>query len=51
MPLYGFFKPVIYETVTIQDNASVIGQVQLGENVQIGYGAVLRADDEAIRIG
>jgi len=32
-------------------NATVVGDVTLGENVSIWYGAVLRGDNGAIRIG
>ncbi|GJQ10477.1 hypothetical protein GpartN1_g2268.t1 [Galdieria partita] len=40
----GIKKPVFENNVFIAPNASVIGNVQLGENCSVGYGAVLRAD-------
>ena len=35
----------------IADSAAVIGQVEIGEDVGIWFGAVLRGDNEPIRIG
>ncbi|WP_139850990.1 gamma carbonic anhydrase family protein [Acinetobacter pullicarnis] len=35
----------------IADNATVIGQVELGQKVSIWFGAVVRADNSPIRIG
>lgn len=40
----GLKKPVFEENVFIAPNASVIGNVQLGANSSVWYGAVLRAD-------
>ena len=51
MPLYGQAPPVIYDSAVIRDNASLIGTVILGDNVHVGYGAILRADEFAIRVG
>lgn len=35
----------------VADTATVIGQVELGQQVSIWYGAVVRADNSKIRIG
>jgi carbonic anhydrase/acetyltransferase-like protein (isoleucine patch superfamily) len=35
----------------VADNASVIGNVEIGEDVGIWFGAVIRGDNELIRIG
>lgn len=37
--------------VYIADNATLVGDVQLGNNVSIWYGAVLRGDSGAITVG
>lgn len=37
--------------VYIADNATLVGDVRLGENVNIWYGAVLRGDSGAITLG
>lgn len=39
------------QTVFIAPNATVVGKVTLGENVNIWYGAVLRGDGGAITVG
>ena len=39
------------KTVFIAPNATVVGDVTLGEEVSVWYGAVIRADTAAIRIG
>lgn len=35
----------------VADNATVIGQVELGKQVSVWFGAVVRADNSPIRIG
>lgn len=35
----------------IADNASVIGEVHLGENVSVWFGAVVRADNAPVHLG
>ena len=35
----------------VADNATVIGQVQLGSRVSVWFGAVIRADNAVIKIG
>lgn len=53
MPIYqlGDKKPVVPASCYIADTAVLIGDVILGERVSIMFGAVLRADNEPIRIG
>jgi len=54
MPLYrlGTESPQLPEGFYwIADSASVIGRVQIGENVGIWFGSVLRGDTEPITIG
>ncbi len=47
----GDHRPNVHETSWIAPNATVIGQVTLGEQVGIWYNAVLRADMDSITIG
>jgi carbonic anhydrase/acetyltransferase-like protein (isoleucine patch superfamily) len=53
MPIFalGDKKPVIPASCYIAENATLIGDVILGERVSILFGAVLRADNEPITIG
>ena len=44
-------KPVIHETVFIAPGAHIIGDVQIGKESTIWFNAVIRADEDAIRIG
>ena len=52
MHIYEFngIRPVISESAFIHPLATVIGDVQIGENVYVGPGAVLRGDWGAIEI-
>lgn len=43
--------PVVPSSAFVADNATVIGDVVLGENVNVWYGAVIRADEGQIVIG
>lgn len=43
--------PKIAEGVFVAENATLIGQVELAERVNVWYGAVLRADDGYIKVG
>ncbi len=43
--------PVVPSSAFVADNATVIGDVILGENVNVWYGAVIRADEGRIVIG
>ncbi len=45
------FKPVIGKDCFIAENAAVIGDVVIGDDCSIWYGAVLRGDVNAIRLG
>ena len=48
----NLYKPIIKGTdVFIAPTATVIGNVRLGDQVSVWYGAVLRGDSEAITIG
>jgi carbonic anhydrase/acetyltransferase-like protein (isoleucine patch superfamily) len=53
MPIYrvGDMVPTIPQSAYITDSASVIGAVTLGERCGIWFGAVLRGDNEPIRLG
>ncbi len=43
--------PLLRRDVFVAENAAVIGDVQLAEEVSVWYGAVLRGDTDSIRIG
>jgi tRNA-2-methylthio-N6-dimethylallyladenosine synthase len=43
--------PKVHPTAFVAENATLIGQVEIGPYASIWYGCVLRADDGAIRIG
>ena len=47
---YSFF-PEIDESAFIAENASIVGNVKIGKNSSIWYGAVLRAEKSPIIIG
>ncbi|MDF0488650.1 gamma carbonic anhydrase family protein [Sphingomonas sp. H39-1-10] len=53
MPLYAFEgqQPKLGEGVWIAPSAEVIGDVRLGEQVSVWFGAVIRADNTTIDIG
>jgi carbonic anhydrase/acetyltransferase-like protein (isoleucine patch superfamily) len=53
MPLYalGSTEPTIAPSAYVAANATVIGNVILGEQVSIWFGAILRGDNEPIRVG
>lgn len=53
MPCYrlGDKAPSLARDVWIADNATVIGDVRLGDNVSIWWNAVLRGDNDPISIG
>ena len=48
---YKGHKPQIAESAFIAPNATVIGQVEIGENSNVWFGAVIRGDSQLIRIG
>ena len=45
------FTPQIGDEVFLADNATVVGDVQIGERSSIWFNAVLRGDVNSIRIG
>jgi carbonic anhydrase/acetyltransferase-like protein (isoleucine patch superfamily) len=47
----GDKKPVIPASCFVAENATIIGDVTLGERVSILFGAVLRGDNDPITIG
>jgi len=44
-------SPQLAEGVWVAPNASVIGEVSLGENASVWFGVVIRCDNEPITIG
>lgn len=44
-------SPLIHDTAFVAENATLIGNVSLGEDVSIWYGSVLRGDINSITIG
>ena len=53
MPLQTFnsINPKVHDTVFISESAFVIGDVEIGEDSSIWFGAVIRGDVNYIRIG
>ena len=45
------FTPRIADTAWVADSAQVIGAVELAEGASIWFGAILRGDNEPMRIG
>ncbi|HEY0428673.1 MAG TPA: gamma carbonic anhydrase family protein [Pyrinomonadaceae bacterium] len=43
--------PKIHETAFIAENATVVGDVEIGEQASVWYGSILRGDVNYIRIG
>jgi carbonic anhydrase/acetyltransferase-like protein (isoleucine patch superfamily) len=43
--------PQIHETAFLAETATLIGEVEIGENSSVWYGAVLRGDVGGIRVG
>lgn len=48
---YNDNKPIIHKSCFVAENASIIGKVELKENVNIWYGTVIRGDDNYVTIG
>jgi carbonic anhydrase/acetyltransferase-like protein (isoleucine patch superfamily) len=44
-------NPVVPESAYVADNATVLGDVRLGENCSVWFGAVLRGDSSSITLG
>ena len=53
MPLYDLkgIRPLLGRDVFVADGARVIGDVHLGDEASVWFGAVLRGDYMAIRVG
>lgn len=51
MRSYGGLKPKIGKNVFIAENATVIGDVEIGEDSSVWFGAILRGDVNYIRVG
>lgn len=54
MPIIRSFRgvsPLVHESVFVADNATLVGDVHIGERSTIWYGAVLRGDVHHIRVG
>lgn len=49
-PVRGF-NPVIGKDCFLADNATVVGDVEMGDECSVWFGAVLRGDVNSIRIG
>lgn len=45
------FSPVFGENCFFAENATIIGDVKMGNNCSVWYNAVLRGDVNSIRIG
>lgn len=48
---YKGSTPAVDESVFVADNATLIGDVAVGEDSSVWFGAVLRGDNEPIRVG
>lgn len=53
MPVLPFdaHEPVVPDSAFVAPNATLVGRVTLGENSVVMFGAVLRADRDAIHLG
>ena len=53
MPVYalGDHTPKIHETAYIAPTASIIGNVEIGAGASVWFGAVLRGDNDLLRVG
>jgi carbonic anhydrase/acetyltransferase-like protein (isoleucine patch superfamily) len=48
---YDGIEPTIDPTAWLAPNATVIGNVEIGPRASVFYGAVVRADMAAVRLG
>jgi len=48
---FNGINPTIHETCFIAENASVIGNVQIGSNSSVWFGSVIRGDEDSIYVG
>ncbi len=44
-------KPRIHESVFVAENATIVGDVEIGEDSSVWFGSVLRGDVNFIRVG
>lgn len=44
-------SPKIHETAFVAENATIVGDVEIGENSSVWFGSILRGDVNFIRIG
>jgi carbonic anhydrase/acetyltransferase-like protein (isoleucine patch superfamily) len=53
MPIYKLadLTPAIHETALVVENATIVGNVTIGERTSIWFGVSIRGDNEAITIG
>ena len=53
MPIYPFnsITPTIADTALVTDNATIIGDVHIGEESSVWFGSIVRGDVNHIRIG
>lgn len=51
VPACGGKTPKIGQRVFIAENAAIIGDVEIGDDCSIWYGAVIRGDVHSVRIG
>lgn len=51
MKSYANTEPKVHPGVFIADTATVVGAVELGEGSSVWYGAVIRADNNTVRLG
>ena len=47
----GGYEPKIPRSAFVANEATVIGQVKLGERASVWFGAVVRGDNEPIEVG
>ena len=48
---YQGHTPVLHPTARVAENASLVGKVTVAEKASLWYGAVLRGDEDAVRVG
>lgn len=48
---YGDHTPQLHPSVLVAENAAIIGDVTMGENVNVWYSAVVRGDMSSVSVG
>ncbi len=48
---YGNHSPQLHPSVLVAENAAIIGDVTMGENVNVWYSAVVRGDMASVTVG